>query len=163
MLDFKLRLLDVHDPKVKKVFKDKSFKSPGFLNLFKSIWSLKINEEEIKKALSLFDKSLAKDEDLILSLTSYFKAFGMKPELWKRVENWAVQQRILKKGGYMNVREEIREEGRWEGRKEGLKKGRQERDREVVLNMLKEKTDIAFISKVTGLSEKEIKKLKKGS
>ena len=54
-----------------------------------------------------------------------------------------------------DVREIIKEKGRWEGR--------QARDKEVVLNMLKEKTDISFISKVTGLSEKEIKKLKNSS
>ena len=66
-----------------------------------------------------------------------------------------------------DVREIIKEKGRWEGRKEGLKKGRQEgrheRDKEVILNMLKEKADIAFISKVTGLSEKAIKQLKNSS
>ena len=50
----------------------------------------------------------------------------------------------------MNTREYIKEEGR------------QERDKEIVLNMLKKKTDIAFISEVTGLSEKEIKQLKNG-
>ena len=50
----------------------------------------------------------------------------------------------------MDIREHIKEKGRWEGR--------QARDKEVVLNMLKEKADISFISKVTGLSEKEIKK-----
>ena len=44
-----------------------------------------------------------------------------------------------------------------EAREEGLKKGMQA----VALNMLKEKADLGFISKVTGLSEAEIKKLKK--
>ena len=48
----------------------------------------------------------------------------------------------------MDIREHFREEGR------------QERDKEVILNMLKEKVDIAFIAQVTGLSETEIKKLK---
>ena len=55
----------------------------------------------------------------------------------------------------MDIREHIKEKGRWEGRQEGRQ--------EVVLNMLKEKADISFISKVTGLSAKEIKKLKNGS
>ena len=70
-----------------------------------------------------------------------------------------------------DVREIIKEKGRWEGRQEGRKEGRQEGRQEgerkgrleVVLNMLKEKADIAFIAKVTGLSEKEIKKLENGS
>ena len=51
----------------------------------------------------------------------------------------------------MDIREHFKEEGRQEGI--------QKRDREVVLNMLKKQTDIAFISEVTGLSEEEIKKL----
>ncbi len=58
-----------------------------------------------------------------------------------------------------DVREIIKEKGRWEGRQEGLQEGRQQ----VVLNLLKEKADIAFISKVTGLSEKTIRKLKNRS
>ena len=47
-----------------------------------------------------------------------------------------------------------------EGRQEGLQEGRKEKQKEVILNLLKEKTDISLISKVTGLSEEEIKKLK---
>ena len=62
-----------------------------------------------------------------------------------------------------DVREIIKEKGRWEGERKGLKKGRQERDKEVVLNMLKEKINVSVISKVTGLSEKAIKQLKNGS
>ena len=61
-----------------------------------------------------------------------------------------------------DVREIIKEKGRWEGLRKGRREGRQERNKEVVLNMLKKKTDISFISEVTGLSEKEIKNLKNG-
>ncbi len=42
-------------------------------------------------------------------------------------------------------------------------KGRQEGMQQVALSMLKEKADLSFICKVTGLSEKELKKLKNGS
>jgi len=69
-------------------------------------------------------------------------------------EVWLMEEGILTRGGVMDIREHIREKGRWEGRKEGRL--------EVVLNLLKEKADITFISKVTGLSAKEIKKLKNG-
>ncbi len=55
----------------------------------------------------------------------------------------------------MDIKEEIRWEGRWEGRLE--------RDKELILNMLKEKADFSFISKVTGLPIREIKKLKNKS
>ena len=43
-----------------------------------------------------------------------------------------------------------------------MQKGRQEgvqKRNEIVLNMLKKKLDVSFISEVTGLSEEEIKKL----
>ena len=49
--------------------------------------------------------------------------------------------------------------GRQEGRQEGMQTGL----RQVILSMLQKKTDIAFISEVTGLSEEEIKKLQNGS
>ena len=62
-----------------------------------------------------------------------------------------------------DVREIIKEKGRWEGERKGLRKGRQEGRQEVVLNMLKKKLDISVISEVTGLTEKEIKKLKNSS
>ena len=54
----------------------------------------------------------------------------------------------------MDVREEIREGARQEER--------QARDREIILNMLKEKFDISAISKVTGLPRAEIIKFKNG-
>ena len=55
----------------------------------------------------------------------------------------------------------IKEKGRWEGMQEGIQAGRQEERQAVIANMLEKKTDIAFISEVTGLSEDEIKKMKK--
>ena len=50
----------------------------------------------------------------------------------------------------MNIRDCIKEEGRHEG----LQK--------VISNMLAQKADTSFISKVTGLSEKEIEKFQNG-
>ena len=50
----------------------------------------------------------------------------------------------------MNIREYIKEEGR------------QDREKEVILNMLKEKFDISAISKAIGLPEAEIVKFKNG-
>ena len=51
-------------------------------------------------------------------------------------------------------------EGREEGRQEGLEEGMQRMQQQVALNLLKRKTDISFISEMTGLSVEEIKKLK---
>ena len=79
----------------------------------------------------------------------------MTTDLWEELERDAVKQGIFSKGGYMNTREYMKEEGRQEGIQKGIQ--------QVVLNMLKEKAEIAFICKVTGLSEEEINKLKNGS
>ena len=76
---------------------------------------------------------------------------GLDFKTWKEAEELMIEEGILIKGGVMDIREFIKEQGRWEGRQQ------------LILNMLKKKVDIAFISEVTGLSEKEIKKLKNGS
>ena len=64
----------------------------------------------------------------------------------------------------MNIKEYFREQGRKEGRQEGMQQGVQQGMQKgmqaVICNMLREKTDISFISKVTGLPEAEIIKLK---
>ena len=146
MINYSLRVLDVHSPEVTQVLRNKRFKSRGVLNVLKKIWSLQMNEKELTEVLSEFGR--IKDEDLVLSLISYFKAFGMSEKLWEQVERRAYYQKILQKGENMGVRDEIREEGR------------QENQQAVVLNMLKEKADITFISKVTGLSKEEILKIK---
>ena len=126
------------------------------MSVLARIWFLKHDAEELKELVALFSEFSGKREDLILSVVNYLKsAVGLSRELWERVEQSAIEEGVLKKGGYMDIREEIREEGRLEG----IRKGRQE----VVLNMLKKRTKISFISEVTGLSEKEIKKLKNGS
>ena len=89
--------------------------------------------------------------------------YKVSRELWQKAETRAVKQGILKKGGYMNIREHIEERGREKGWREGQKEGIQKGIRKIVLNMLQERADISFISKMTGLSEEEIKELKNGS
>ncbi len=65
-----------------------------------------------------------------------------------------------------HVRNPWKEEGRVEGLetglKKGLEKGRAEERVAVAMNMLKEGADVAFVTKVTGLSTDEIEELKKG-
>ena len=46
---------------------------------------------------------------------------------------------------------------------EGLEKGRSEGTIKIALNMLRKKLELSFIAEVTGLSENEVKKLKKES
>ena len=84
---------------------------------------------------------------------------------WRSLEKELVLEGTFKKGGFMDIREEIKERGRLEGRLEGWQKGQQEGwqkgQQEIVSNMLKKSADIAFISEMTGLPIDEIKKLKK--
>ncbi|MDE0119280.1 MAG: Rpn family recombination-promoting nuclease/putative transposase [Bdellovibrionales bacterium] len=159
MLNFKIRLLDIQDKKWGWVFKDPRFQSHGVLYLLREVWSGKFN---FKKAFSLFREMLGRQRDtdgIILNILKYLlKGYRMEPKLWSEVEVNLIKEGLLKRGGYMDARDFFREEGRQEGRQEG----RLERDKEVVLNMLKNKIDNKLISKVTGLSEEEIKKLKKG-
>ena len=54
-------------------------------------------------------------------------------------------------------------EGVKQGETQGYKRGQLEEARRLVLNMLNKKTKIPYIAEVTGLSEKEIKKMKNGS
>ena len=58
---------------------------------------------------------------------------------------------------------EEREKGLRDGLQKGRQEGRQEGRREVIFNMLQAKADVSFISKVTGLPEREIRELKNGS
>ena len=57
------------------------------------------------------------------------------------------------------VERSVREEAVEEGYSEGLEKGIEQRNIDIAKNMIKENIDIAIISKVTGLSVEDIKKL----
>ena len=197
MLNYNLRVIDTHDPRIGRAIKDKNFRSRGFLNALKGVWSLKAEEGGLKETLSLFGNWMGNRESLTLSVGDYLWSSvpGMTGELWKELEHEAVRKGIFTKGGFMDIREHFKEEGRQEGiqkgmqrgmqkgrqegiqkgmqkgRQEGIQKGiqrgmqkgRQEGMQQVVLNMLKKQTDIAFISEVTGLSEEEIRKIQNRS
>ena len=65
---------------------------------------------------------------MALNIGNYIWAVvpGMTEELWKRIEQEAVNKGIFPKGGYMSIREQIKEEGRQEGWQKGHQKGHQE-------------------------------------
>ncbi len=52
------------------------------------------------------------------------------------------------------------QQGLEQGLEQGLKQGEARKSKEIAKNMLKENIDIKVITKVTGLTEKEIKKIK---
>ena len=67
----------------------------------------------------------------------------------------------LKESGRAEGLEEGRTEGRAEGRAEGREEGRAEGKREMIFAFLKAGADIRVIKEASGLSEKEIEKLRK--
>ena len=184
MIDYKVRLLDLNDPKFEEVLKDQNVTSRGALNVLREIWYIRqATLDKFKRILALFSNLPRNKKELMISVLDYLQSvFGEDKDFkkrWKNAEQELIREGILKEGGYMNTLEymSIREqkkgwkkglkeghkEGRQEGLQEGHKEGRQEERQQVILNMLKEKLDIALVSKVTGVSVKEIKKLKNGS
>ncbi|MDE0092577.1 MAG: hypothetical protein OXN83_04760, partial [Oligoflexia bacterium] len=105
-------------------------------------------------------KTKKEAEEIVMGVEEYLRdTTGLKSEEWEKAKQELIKEGAIKKGVNMNIRELIKEKGHWEGEKKGLKKGRQQ----VALNLLKKKQNISFISEVTGLPAKEIKKLKNGS
>ena len=168
MLNYGLRIINTKDSKIQKVLKGGRFKGYSVMKLLSEIWSLKKKPTPLKisEAYAEFEEILkdlkGKERKTVeLRILEYLKDnIRLDLKTWKKAEQLLIEKGILKQGGLMqDVREIIREKGRWEGERKGRKEGRQE----VVLNMLKKKADISFISEVTGFSEKEIKKLKNGT
>ena len=164
MLNYEPKVINTQDPKIRKAYKGGKFKGHGVIKLLDEIWSLKKNITPLKviEAYEGFEEVLKglkgqarKTAELrILEYLSDNTDLSLK--IWRQAEKLLIEKGLLKQGGLMqDVREVIKEKGVWEG----MQKGR----REVVLNMLKEKADISFIAKVTGLSEAAIKKLKNNS
>ena len=172
MLNYKPKIINTQDPKIQKALKGKTFKGYSVVKLLSEIWSLKKKPTplKIRDAYAEFEEVLkdlkGKERKTVeLRILEYLKDnTSLDTKTWKKAEKLLIEAGVLKQGGLMqDVREIIREKGRWEGERIGLRKGRQEGRQEVVLNMLKKKADISFISEVTGFSEKEIKKLKNGT
>ena len=164
MINYEIRLLDAS--RLKGVFKDKSFKSRGALYLLKKIWGLKLTHNEMKDVLARFAEFEGKGKVIVSVadyLNSFFKMSKKFKRIWQKAEKELIEEGILNRGGYMDAIKHIEERGHIKGLRKGIQKGRQEGQQKVILNMLKNKLDIKFVSKVTGLSLKEIKKLKNGS
>ena len=164
MVNYNLRLFNIHDPRVERVFDDPRFQTRKALHLLKNIWDLKPNLSDIEGAAHPFIKSvdsvspLEKRTGLVLGMTRYLLQGGIKgvdKALVEEFQKRGIIKGIIPEGGFMGPIELLKEEGRQEGRQEG--------QRELILKMLKEELGISLVSKVTGLSEEEIKKLKNGA
>ena len=188
MLNFRLRPVDTGDKRVQRVFKDQRFKIGPVLRLMDRIWALKDNEQELRDILFDFFKVFSA-EKWILAVAQYLKAAGIKLKTWNKLEKEAIKKGLLTKGGYMDIREEIRlegklegmqkgiqqgmqkgiqqgiqqgmQQGRQEGRQEGIQQGMQKGQQSLIRKML-QKGSVAQVAKLTGLTEKNIKKLQNG-
>ncbi len=163
MINYNIKLLSTHDPEVRRAMEDKSLKSRAVLNLMGKIWDLRDSPEELKKTVALFGELSGEREDFILHVLDYLESMKVVTvKSWQELEKELVLEGTFKKGGFMDIREEIRQKGRLEGRQEGMQQGMQQKQQQVVLNMLKKQLDFSLISAVTGLPVEEIKKLKNG-
>ena len=128
--------------------------------------------EELEEAMSHFDK-LSQDErmrNMALDQHMAEVIHDLDRSGWiEQGKEEGIQQgreEGLQQGIHRGREEGIQQgihRGREEGIQQGIHRGREEGIQQVVLNMLKKKADISFISEVTGLPEKEIKKFKNGS
>ncbi len=158
MLNYELKIINTQDSKVREAYKGHQLKGRGVIRLLSEVWSIKKPTPlKVKEVFTEFEDILKKlkgkkKEEMSLRIVQYLiDNTGLDFKTWKEAEELMIEEGILTRGGVMDIREFIKEQGRWEGRQQ------------LILNMLKKKVDIAFISEVTGLSEKEIKKLKNGS
>ena len=181
MIDYEVKIIDINNPEIQKALQSGEFETiRPFVNLMANIWALKnATEEELKAVLAEFGE-FSDRKDIILSIADYLESADViKEPLWRKLEKELVLKGTFKKGGYMDIQEEIKQRGVLEGRKQGMQQGiqqgvqqgmqqgmqqgRRERDREVISNMLKKNLNVSLISSVTGLPEAEIVKLKNGS
>ena len=160
MVNYEIKLLNTHEPVVKRAFKNKRFESGRALYYLSDIWRLKVEGLSLEDIEELLREFWHKRRDLVSGTIDYFEATGvLSQKRWKIIEREAIAKGLLTKGGLMGFKEILTEKAHMRG----IQKGMQKNQQAVILNMLKEKMDMALISKVTGLSEKEIKKLKNGS
>ena len=77
------------------------------------------------------------------------------------VQEWMVEEnnRLRELGIKQTAYEEGEEKGMKKGIKQGIEQGIETNQKNVILNMLKEKVDYSFISKVTGKSTSYIKSI----
>ena len=179
MLNWRARFIDtkdIEDEELRKWLENPRSKASWVAKSMDKIWFLRHDFKLLRK-LSLGIFRVFKNREELLSFSKYFGSAGVSKKNWEKIEKEAKQKGLLKKGGLMagfrDVEQEIRmegiqqgiqkgiQQGMQQGMQEGMQQGWQERNYEVVSNMLREKADTAFISKVTGMPVKEIKKLKK--
>ncbi|MDO4289405.1 MAG: Rpn family recombination-promoting nuclease/putative transposase [Eubacterium sp.] len=112
---------------------------------------------DLAALLAYFEDAAAKKENALIKAIDHEVDIANRDADWRRkmltLEMKMNDQRLL---GW----KEGRSEGLREGRSEGLHEGEVKTNRKNALKMLRENCDPTFISKITGLSEKEILSLR---
>ena len=159
VLNFRYKLLNLRKLDIKK--QARGLTSRPILFILQNIWNL--DEKVVKELFSLSQKASLKDRKLFMDrATDYIRQYDPKFS-WKLLRE--IEKTVTTKEEYImplqSSLDSAREEGLRQGIKQGMQQGMQQRDKEVIGNMLKQRLDISFISKVTGLSKAEIVKLTK--
>ena len=159
MLNWHARFIDtkaIEDERLRKWLENPKSKAGWVFQTLDKIWVLR-HDLKVLSWLSFGIFRFFKKRPELISFENYFDSAGVSNKEWKKIKKEARQKGLLKKGGlmggFMDTEKEIL--------KRGMQQGWQERNYEVVSNMLNKKLDISLISEITGVSIKEIKKLTK--
>ena len=116
-----------------------------------------LKDREMNKAMKHLEE-LSRDNELL------YKALSREnSEMAYRLDKQGWIEEGMKKGKEEGLKEGLKkgeEKGMKKGEEKGMKKGGEKAVRKLILKMLREAVDKTFISKLTGLSEDEIIKLK---
>ncbi len=165
VLNFTPRLLNIQALDIEK--EAKGLLTRPILYILKHIWRL--DELKVRELFTL-GQELSYEErgELVGRATDYMRRYDPHFSLTvvREIETNTITQkeeRVMAPLQYSL--EEARQEGMLLGKEkylqEGMQQGRQEKERQVIANMFQKNLDIPFIAEVTGLSEKELKKLQK--
>ena len=165
MLNYRPKIIDTKNPKVRKIYKDKKLRGYGVIKLLSDIWSirekataLKLKNIRVELEDMLIGATEEEREEIELRFSGYVEENAkLDSKIWEEVESLLKKEGITNKEGGKPM-ESAKEIIKQQGIEEGIERGQNQ----VILNMLKEKLDMSVISKVTGLSEEEIKKLENG-
>ena len=136
MVNYNLRLFNIHDPRVEKIFDDPRFQTRRALHLLKNIWDLQPNLSDIEGAAYPFIESVRsvrsteRRTGLILGMFRYLFQGGIKgvdKALVEEFEKRGCIKGIIPEGGFMGPIELLKEEGRQEGLQKGLQEGQEGR------------------------------------
>ena len=163
-------LVDINNYTEKELLEDNTFISKMML-IEKSK-----NTEEIAKTLEkIINKTQKEDKELLKSIIEIFleEKIGIQKstELIRKLESesdsmLAIVDMIRKENqmyidmGRKEGKKEGKKLGKIEGKREGEKTGKMQKLKEIVLNMIEENLSNEIIMKVTGISPKEIEKIK---